>query len=124
MILGLASFKKLLGFLAIVVPGLIGFFKFCKPDFSSGFAGHNNYYNTPQYSPAGIAFQPHFREPQPNFLRDYAPQGSHGGGVNFNDEDHAQNLAYSGYGHYRNGGSEIQAETQESSSKKSILPDS
>lgn len=120
MILGLASFKKVLGLLAIVVPGLIGFFKFCKPDFSSGFAGHNNYYNTPQYSPAGVAFQPHFREPQPNFLRDY-PHNSYGG-VNFKEDDRAQNLAYSGY--YRNSGSEIEAETQESSSKKSILPDS
>lgn len=117
MILGLASFKKLLGFLAIVVPGLIGFFKFCKPDFSSGFAGHNNYYNSPQYSPAGVAFQPHFREPQPNFVRDYA-QNSYGG---IND-DHAQHLAYSGY--YRNTGSNIDAETQDTSSKKLILPDS
>lgn len=120
MILGLASFKKILGLLAIVVPGLIGFFKFCKPDFSSGFAGHGNYYNTPHYSQAGVAYQPHFREPQPNFVRDYA-QSSYGG-VNFKEDDHAQNLAYSGY--YRNSGSNIDAETQETSSKKSILPDS
>lgn len=117
LILGLASFKKILGFLAIAIPGVIGFLRFCKPG-SSGF-NHNNYYNTPQYSPAGIAYQPHFKEPS----HDYDGYYGHNGGIHFKEDNHAQNLAYSGYGHYRNNGDGIQAES-ETVTKKSILPDS
>lgn len=123
LILGLASFKKLLGFLAIIVPGLIGFFKLCKPNLSSGL-GHSNYYGTgvPHYSPGGIGFhqQPHYKEP-PNFAAPntyegqyYANAPSSGGGLTFKDENY--NNPYSGYyNEYR------QASTE---SSKSILPDS
>lgn len=49
LILGLASFKKFLGFLALVVPGLIGFFKLCKPDLQHNYGtfGHSSYYHRP-----------------------------------------------------------------------------
>lgn len=51
LILGLASFKKFLGFLAIVVPGLIGFFKLCKPDLHHNYGsfGHSNFYHRPPH---------------------------------------------------------------------------
>lgn len=123
LILGLASFKKLLGLFAIVLPGLIGFFKLCKPNLQSPFTG--NYYNQgPQYSPAGIAYQPHFREPQPNFVEHevYHHRPTGGGGVHFRDEHHAQDLAYNGWNQYRSNGKDIDAEA-ETTSKKSILPD-
>lgn len=116
LILGLASFKKILGFLAIAIPGVIGFLRFCKPG-SSGFGHHNYNYNTPQYSPAGIAYQPHYKEPS----HDY---DGYGGGIQFKESDsYAQNLAYSGYGHYRNNDKEVEAES-ETVTRKSILPDS
>lgn len=119
LILGLASFKKILGFLAIAIPGVIGFLRFCKPG-SSAF-NHNGYYNTPQYSPAGIAYQPHYKEPGSDYSDGYF---GHGGGVHFKEDNHAQNLAYSGYGHYkRSNGDGIRAES-ETVTKKSILPDS
>ncbi|XP_063237146.1 uncharacterized protein LOC134539257 [Bacillus rossius redtenbacheri] len=70
LILGLASFKKLLGFLALVVPGLIGFFKLCKPDLHHNYGahGHSNYYHAP-----------------PHHVRPYAPQ-SGGGGLHYSNE--------------------------------------
>lgn len=51
LILGLASFKKFLGFLAIVIPGLIGFFKLCKPDLHHNYGsfGHSSYYHRPPH---------------------------------------------------------------------------
>lgn len=118
LILGLASFKKVLGFLAIAIPGVIGFLRYCKPG-SSGF-NHNNYYNTPHYSPAGVAYQPHYKEPG----QDYDGYFGNGGGFRFKDTDtHSQSIAYSGYGNYRNNGDGIEAES-ETITKKSILPDS
>lgn len=114
LILGLASFKKFLGFLAILVPGAIAFFKFCKPNIQSNFGNSGNFYSGPQYSPAGIAFQSH----QPEYGVQSFYGGHHSGGVNFRDDNHAQQLAYNGW---RSAGSDIEAET---SSKKSILPDS
>ncbi|XP_063919305.1 uncharacterized protein LOC135134537 [Zophobas morio] len=111
LILGLASFKKLLGFLAIVIPGLIGFFKLCKPNLHSS----SNYYTGPQYSPAGVGFHPHYRGDGDYSTAQY-------GNVHFG-EDNAQQLAYNGWGHYRNNGGDIKAEG-ESTPKKSILPDS
>lgn len=66
-----------------------------------------------------------FRE-QPSFVQ---PQGYneeyHGHeGFSFRDENAAQNLAYNGWnGQYRDAGKNIQAEP-ETTSKKSILPDS
>lgn len=124
LILGMATFKKLLGFLAIIVPGAIAFFRFCKPDFSSAFSpSHGSYYNynKPHYSPAGVAYPPHFRDPQPSFVHEGSYGGSHG--INFGEDDHAQHLAYSGYGHYRDSGKDVEAEA-DTTSKKSILPDS
>jgi len=56
LILGLASFKKFLGLLAIIIPGLIGFLKFYKP--------YPNYYS-PVYTKNGVA-QPSY-ESQSNF---------------------------------------------------------
>ncbi|CAH0555732.1 unnamed protein product [Brassicogethes aeneus] len=124
LILGLASFKKLLGLLAIVIPGLIGFFKLCKPNLQSGFTG--NYFNQgPHYSPAGIAYQPHYKE-QPSFVHQEYPEHYHhghgGGGVHFRDEHQAQDLAYNGWNQYRSNEKDIEAEG-ETTSKKSILPD-
>jgi len=81
LILGLASFKKFLGFLAIIIPGLIGFFKFYKP--------YPNYYS-PVYTKNGVA-QPHY-ELQSNF--DY--HGNYG-----NTDSYGHDLAYRGYQHYK-----------------------
>lgn len=55
LILGLASFKKFLGFMALVVPGLIGFFKLCKPDLQHNYGtyGHSSYYHRPPNGGAG-----------------------------------------------------------------------
>lgn len=55
LILGLASFKKFLGFMALVVPGLIGFFKLCKPDLQHNYGtyGHSSYYHRPSQPGAG-----------------------------------------------------------------------
>ncbi|KAL3268017.1 hypothetical protein HHI36_007150 [Cryptolaemus montrouzieri] len=122
LILGLASFKKFLGFLAILVPGLIAFFKFCKPAIHSNFGNGGNFYPGPHYSPAGIAFQPHFKESS-QYSGDSFFNGHHSAGVNFRDDNNAQQLAYSGWNQYRSSGKNIDAEG-ESSSKKSILPDS
>ncbi|KAG5875189.1 hypothetical protein JTB14_006848 [Gonioctena quinquepunctata] len=119
LILGLASFQKLLGFLALIIPGAIAFFNFCKPimkqNGGSFFGGSG-----PQYSPAGIAYQQHqhhFSQP-PSFAPDYNDYHQH---HYRNDENNAQNLAYNGWNEYRNNGKDIAAET---TSKKSILPDS
>lgn len=71
LILGLASFKKILGFLALVVPGLIGFFKLCKPDLQHNYGtfGHSSYYQRPpppaHYSAYNNREQPH--EPPPPY---------------------------------------------------------
>ncbi|CAG9860657.1 unnamed protein product [Phyllotreta striolata] len=117
LILGLASFQKLLGFLALIIPGAIAFFNFCKPIIKpngGSFFGPLS----PQYSTSGIAYQPHHHTP--HYHHQEYPQ--YGGGVHFrSDEESAQNLAYNGWSQYRNKESNIQAET---TSKKSILPDS
>ncbi|XP_060528308.1 uncharacterized protein LOC132703199 [Cylas formicarius] len=120
-ILGLASFQKVLGFLALVVPGVIAYFKFCKPNFPSNFG--SSQFAGPHYSPSGLAYPTHFRE-QPNFVHheEYAPGHSHAG-LHFRDDNSAQQLAYSGYSEYRNQDKGIEAET-DVSTRKSILPDS
>ncbi|KAK5644809.1 hypothetical protein RI129_006109 [Pyrocoelia pectoralis] len=124
LILGLASFKKLLGFLAIIIPGLIGFFKLCKPDLHSAF-GQNNYHSGPHYSPAGIGYYPYVKDSYPIYSRDHSTPHHYGhGGVTFGDySKSAQDLAYSGYSDYRNSKRNLDVDV-ESSSKKSILPDS
>lgn len=126
LILGLASFKKLLGFLAIIVPGLIAFFKLCKPDLNASF-GQNNYYNRPHYSQAGIGYRPQFFKDNHGYDEEYSENAYYdegNRGLTFQEKPHyAHKLAYSGYTRYRNGESEVTAET-ETTSKKSILPDS
>lgn len=91
----------------------------CKPNLQSSY-GQGNYYNTPHYSPAGIGYPPHFKE-HSTYPNEYSTYYEDNSELTFRrDPNHAQNLAYSGYSHYRNaGGGEIEA-----SSKKSILPDS
>ncbi|XP_046610954.1 uncharacterized protein LOC124300678 [Neodiprion virginianus] len=88
LILGLASFKKFLGFIAIVIPGLIGFFKLCKPQVQN--------YHPPVYSQSGVGF-PYYKENANNYNHnDYHENDYHGhqGGppVSF-----GQDLAYQGY---------------------------
>lgn len=125
LILGLASFKKVLAFLAIIVPGLIGFFKLCKPQLQSSF-GQQNYYNTPHYSPAGIGYQPHHYK-EHAYPSEYSSYYDDNRGLTFGHEpEHAQNIAYSGYSSYRNanGNNRDGNDNVESTSKKSILPDS
>lgn len=128
MILGLASFKKLLGFLAIVIPGLIGFFKLCKPQlYSTSFGnGHAGYYQQPQYTPAGVAsgspqYYSHHVPYNPNSYRednfDYTGYNSNventkssksSSSVAFRDDAKAEasepthELAYSAYRNFRN----------------------
>jgi len=79
LILGLVSFKKFLGFLAIVIPGLIGFFKLYKPQ--------PHYY--PVYTKNGVA-QSNY-EPHSNFDHDYYG----------NVDSYSHDLAYRGYQHYK-----------------------
>ncbi|KAL1449666.1 hypothetical protein WDU94_002151 [Cyamophila willieti] len=122
--LGLAGFKKILGFLAIIIPGVIGYFKFCKPHNEYGTFGHSNYYSSP-HGPTYIKDGPHIphidlkeKYPLPgvwNTLDNlygtdkngyvansgaagYAPgYGGNGGAVSFKDADAAQSLAYGSY---------------------------
>ncbi|KRT84297.1 hypothetical protein AMK59_1440, partial [Oryctes borbonicus] len=121
LILGLSSFKSLLGFFAIIVPGIIGFFKLCKPNLSNPFA---NTYQTPHYTPAGIGYNPHYKE-SPGYAHEYSDNyyDEPPRQFSFSDQDHAQQIAYSGYSHYRNNDGNIGAEDGRST-KKSILPDS
>lgn len=81
LILGLASFKKFLGFLAIAIPGLIGFFKLYRPQ---------NYY-PPVYTKNGIGHPQYGVHPDIDYHEDhYGSAGSYG-----------QDLAYRGYQHYK-----------------------
>lgn len=89
LILGLASFKKFLGFLAIVVPGLIGFFKICKPITQT--------YTPPIYSQSGVGYPGgHYKESHPSFEShnhgSFQPYQENDGNVHFGQE-----LAYQGY---------------------------
>lgn len=113
-IFGLASFKKLLGFLAIVIPGLIGFFKLCKPDLQHNYGsyGHSMYYRPPQQHhvyplhPTG-AF-PYVRGQDADEYRYPVRQDAYGysaaessPSVAFKDGPDAQQLAYQGYKEYQ-----------------------
>ena len=120
-ILGLASFKKLLGFLAIVVPGLIGFFKLCKPDLQHNYGNYGHsmfYYRPPQHH---HAYPPHptgpfqyVREQQDTEEYQYpirqdaygyraaeSSVSSSSSSVAFKDNPDAQQLAYQGYKEYQ-----------------------
>ncbi|XP_028043554.1 uncharacterized protein LOC114253020 [Bombyx mandarina] len=113
LILGLASFKKFLGFMALIIPGVIGYFKFCKPN-SSPFS--TNHYTGPQYSPAGIGLGPYRESPPENYGHYNNYPGGHKysqGGFSFRDHDASpQDLAYQGW-EYRNkkGAEDIKAES-------------
>lgn len=81
LIFGLASFKKFLGFLAIVIPGIIGFLKLYKP-----------HHYMPVYNKNGIAY-PHTSYGAHSDIDNqnyYGNAGSYG-----------QDLAYRGYQHYQ-----------------------
>lgn len=86
LILGLASFKKFLGFLAIVIPGLIGFFKLYKP--------FTQTYHPPVYTQSGIAYHPYYKE-------NSYPYGEHPHGpeypAGYHRDTYGQDLAYRGY---------------------------
>lgn len=95
LILGLASFKKFLGFLAIVIPGVIGFFQLYKPLTQN--------YQPPVYSQSGIAY-PYYKDNSNSYSYaqpavQHAPEyqgGYHGDTVSF-----GQDLAYRGYQEYQ-----------------------
>ena len=89
LILGLASFKKFLGFLAIVIPGLIGFFKLYKPLTQN--------YHPPIYSQSGIAY-PYYKENSNSYP--YPEQAEYAGGYNRDSVSFGQDLAYRGYRDY------------------------
>ncbi|XP_050533682.1 uncharacterized protein LOC126901326 [Daktulosphaira vitifoliae] len=76
LILGLASFKKFLGFMALVVPGLIGFFKLCKPDLQHNYGtfGHSSFYKRPSNSgpPSGPIYTPYREQEPPQYLQEEA----------------------------------------------------
>ncbi|KAF6209727.1 hypothetical protein GE061_015476 [Apolygus lucorum] len=85
-IFGLVSFKKVLAFLAIMVPGVIGYFKICKPDVGQSYGnfGHSSYYHRP----------PSLRK---NGVQDYYYQPS------YREQLEANRIAYNGYqGNYGN----------------------
>lgn len=78
LILGLASFKKVLGFLALVVPGLIGFFKLCKPDLQHNYGtfGHSSYYHRPSNAggpplQGGPVYSPYREHQEPQYHREH-----------------------------------------------------
>ncbi|CAG9138560.1 unnamed protein product [Plutella xylostella] len=101
LVLGLASFKKFLGFMALIIPGVIGYFKFCKPNQSPFSPSH---YSGPQYSPAGVGLGPYRDNSGPyHHYENYAPgpQKYGASGVAFRDDSGAQDLAYQGW-EYRN----------------------
>ncbi|XP_055587688.1 uncharacterized protein LOC129740110 [Uranotaenia lowii] len=126
LILGLASFKKILGFAAIIIPGVIGYLKLFRPN--QNCCNANELFSTgyqPQYSPQGVGaasynpfkpFQNQYSRPEPNFAapygnyyRDASGSDLKGGGVKFGDD-----LAYQGYSEYRSnnkqGDKDIKAE--------------
>uniref|UniRef100_A0A087Z2Q4 Uncharacterized protein n=1 Tax=Anopheles darlingi TaxID=43151 RepID=A0A087Z2Q4_ANODA len=132
-ILGLASFKKLLGFLAIIVPGVIGYLKLFKPHqscctndiFSGGFQpphyspqglgsiGYSPYKEYASSGPAGHYGRPSsgpdvsYASPYGNYYRDAGRSDIKGGSVKFGDD-----LAYQGYSEYRGatGAKDVKAE--------------
>ncbi|XP_012287556.1 uncharacterized protein LOC105703630 [Orussus abietinus] len=94
LILGLASFKKFLAFMAIVIPGLIGFFKLYKPTL--------NNYQPPVYTQSGVGY------PQVLFKENANVYPDHGGSYPGYSESYpgdtgsyGQDLAYQGYKEYR-----------------------
>lgn len=118
-ILGLTGLKKILGLGALIIPGIIGYFKLCRP--TSGFENHlYSEGNIPQYSSQGLGAasynplyskhpsnpyrpEPSFASPYNNYYRDSSDINTPTSGVRFGDD--AQNLAYSS-NEYRNNNKE------------------
>lgn len=92
LILGLASFKKFLGFLAIVIPGLIGFFKLYKP--------LSQNYHPPVYSQSGIGY-PYYKENSNNYAYEQDAHGADYQGYHRDTAPYGQDLAYRGYREYQ-----------------------
>ncbi|XP_016907072.2 uncharacterized protein LOC107994592 isoform X2 [Apis cerana] len=89
LILGLASFKKFLGFLAIVIPGLIGFFKLYKP--------FTQTYHPPVYTQSGIAYPYHKESSYPYPGEHHGPEYP----IGYHRDTYGQELAYRGYRDYQ-----------------------
>lgn len=84
-ILGVASFKKLLGIAFFVLPAIIAYFKVCKPDLGHAYGsyGHSSFYNAP----------PNLHEHR------YTEDGAAYDRMSYRDLPYPQNLAYSAYRH-------------------------
>ncbi|XP_076759222.1 DUF1676 domain-containing protein Osi2 [Xylocopa sonorina] len=93
LILGLASFKKFLGLMAILIPGVIGFFKLYKPLTQN--------YHPPVYSQSGIAY-PYYKENVNSYpYVEDVPHGPEYPGGYHRDPAYGQDLAYRGYQEYK-----------------------
>ncbi|KAG5671905.1 hypothetical protein PVAND_002074 [Polypedilum vanderplanki] len=107
-ILGLTGLKKILGLGALILPGILGYLKLCRP--TSAFGGNHIYSegHIPQYSAAGVGAasfnplyskypsnpyrnDPSFASPYSNYYRDASDINS-SNGVRFGDD--AQDIAY------------------------------
>ncbi|XP_066904556.1 uncharacterized protein Osi2 [Halyomorpha halys] len=84
-ILGVASFKKLLGIAFFALPAIIAYFKVCKPDLGHGYGsyGHSSFYNAP----------PSLHEHR------YTEDGTAYDRMSYRDLPNPQNLAYNAYYH-------------------------
>uniref|UniRef100_A0A336KQ65 CSON013602 protein n=1 Tax=Culicoides sonorensis TaxID=179676 RepID=A0A336KQ65_CULSO len=70
LVIGLTGLKKIVGFIAFILPGIIGYFKLCKPNF--GLFKNPIHEYTPQYNSNGLGFegvstaiQNNYKESQP-----------------------------------------------------------
>lgn len=86
LILSFASLKKFLGFMAIVVPVLIGFFKLCKPIMSN--------YQPPVYSKNGLHTDSINHGYLPVQQNSYDDATNHQNNYHFDGVSLGQNLAY------------------------------
>ncbi|XP_043685824.1 uncharacterized protein LOC122637633 isoform X1 [Vespula pensylvanica] len=90
LIFGLVSFKKFLTFLAIVVPGVIGFLKLYKPQ----------NYQPPFYSQNGIGY-PYYKEPSGQPYPYVNHNTEYDGNYHGDTVSYGQDLAYRGYREYQ-----------------------
>ncbi|XP_035729348.1 uncharacterized protein LOC118444805 isoform X1 [Vespa mandarinia] len=90
LIFGLVSFKKFLTFLAIVIPGVIGFMKLYKPQ----------NYQPPFYSQSGIG-HPYYKEPSDQPYPYVNHNTEYDGSYHGDTVSYGQNLAYRGYREYQ-----------------------
>jgi hypothetical protein len=98
-ILGLVSFKKFLGFLAIAIPSVIGFLKLYKPV--------AQVYTPPVYLPSGIGFPLGHYKDSYGSLYDHSssqyglPDNQEQNQYNSDNIIYGQKLAYQGYKNYK-----------------------